>query len=99
MVKSESPRQPSSHHNNMNLSFEDELTFVPKLNSLSMKLAGGAKRTSILKRSPKEKNDQLDASYTFKPVVGENSSKIVAKLKTGFLERQKLHVIRQKEKV
>jgi len=95
MVKSQSPRQPDT----MNLSFENELTFVPKLNSLSMKLAGGTNRTSILKRSPKQKNDQLDSSYTFKPVVGEHSSKIVAKLKTGFLERQKLHVKRQNEKV
>lgn len=84
----------------MNRSFEDELTFVPKLNSLSMKLAGSSSaRTSIMERCPKEKNNELDSSYTFQPVVSSHSSKIVAKLKTGFWERQKLHVKRQKEKV
>ncbi|XP_066922396.1 protein monoglycylase TTLL8-like [Clytia hemisphaerica] len=82
----------------MNLSFEDELTFSPKLNSLSLKLAS-SNRTSIMERSPKEKEDGLDSSFTFQPVVGSNSSKIVAKLKTGFWERQKLHVKRQKQKI
>ena len=52
-----------------------------------------------MERSPKEKADGLDSSFTFQPVVGSNSSKIVAKLKTGFWERQKLHVKRQKQKV
>lgn len=82
----------------MNFSFQNELTFAPKLNSLSLKLAG-VNRTSLLERTPKKKNTTLDSSYTFQPVLSNNSSKIVAKLKTGFWERQKLHAKRQQEKV
>ena len=82
-------------------SFEDQLTFSPKLNPLSLKLAEG-KRTSVAERfttNKYERYDSQDSVFTFKPVISSSSCKIIAKLKTDFWQRQKMHVERQRQAV
>ena len=81
----------------MRFSFEDELTFAPKLNSYSRKIASEIKRTSIYDRRKQPKKEYENEDFIFKPVVSTKSSKIVAKLKTGFFDRQNKHVQKQKE--
>ena len=83
----------------MRFSFEDELTFAPKLNSYSRKIASEIKRTSIYDRRKQPKKEYENEDFIFKPVVSTKSSKIVAKLKTGFFDRQNKHVQKQKELV
>jgi len=73
------------------LSFEDELTFAPKLNSHSRKIASESNRTSIMERPKAEKKLIENMDYSFQPRVSSRSSKIVARLKTSFIERQNKH--------
>ena len=83
------------------LSFESELTFAPKLNALSIKLAkerGEKMRNATLSRRPSYQNTEDEAIFTFKPRVSSNSAKIVQNLKTTFLDRQLLHMEKQKRK-
>ena len=86
------------------LSFENELTFIPKLNALSLKIAQS--RTSIANRikvSCESRAAALDKemaqNFTFRPSISENSLKIADRLKTDFWTRQKLHTERQKKMV
>lgn len=83
--------------------YQDEnLTFCPKLNPLSIKLA---QERSL-------KIDQIQAKaaaiaaarvasfyseYTFKPVVSEKSMQLVQSLDTGFLTRQQQHIKRRQK--
>ena len=85
--------------------YQDEnLTFCPKLNPLSIKLA---QERSL-------KIDQIQAKaaavaaarvasfyseYTFKPVVSEKSMQLVQNLDTGFLMRQQQHIKRRQKLV
>lgn len=84
------------------LNFESELTFTPKLNALSIKLAkarGEKIRNSALNRRSSYQNANEEAIFTFKPQVSSNSEKIVQKLKTTFLDRQMLHVEKQRRHI
>lgn len=77
--------------------FECELTFAPKLNALSIKLAkerGEKVRVGTEKRVAL-RNDE----FTFKPKVSSNSVKIMQQLKTTFMDRQQMHVEKQKRYV
>lgn len=76
------------------VNFECELTFAPKLNALSIKLAkerGEKVRVGTEKRVAL-RNDE----FTFKPKVSSNSVKIMQQLKTTFMDRQQMHVEKQK---
>lgn len=80
------------------LNFESELTFTPKLNALSIKLAkerGEKLRNSTTARRSSSQNAEEGAIFTFKPQVSTKSEKIVQRLKTTFLDRQMQHVERQ----
>jgi len=84
------------------LSFEDELTFIPKLNALSLKIAQS--RTSVAKRIKVSCENRVAAleeemaqNFTFKPCISENSVKIADRLKTDFWTRQKLHKEKQRK--
>ncbi|PFX29352.1 tubulin monoglycylase TTLL3-like [Stylophora pistillata] len=76
------------------LNFECELTFAPKLNALSIKLA---KERGVKVRSSSDRKTYYAADeFTFKPKVSSNSVKIVQQLKTTFMDRQQMHVEKQK---
>lgn len=84
------------------LSFENELTFIPKLNALSLKIAQS--RTSVAKRIKVSCESRVAAleeemaqNFTFRPSISENSMKIADRLKTDFWTRQKLHTEKQKK--
>ena len=86
------------------LSFEDELTFVPKLNALSLKIAQS--RTLVARRIKNGHEnraaaleEEMTQNFTFKPSISEKSSKIADRLKTDFWTRQKLHTEKQRRKV
>lgn len=90
-VKTQTQREP--------LSFESELTFAPKLNALSIKLAkirGEKMRNAEISRRPSSITANDEAIFTFKPKVSSNSVKIVQNLKTTFLDRQLIHMEKQK---
>ncbi len=86
------------------LSFEDELTFIPKLNSLSLRIAQS--RSSVARRIKlgyesrvAALEEEMAQNFTFKPSISENSSKIADRLKTDFWTRQRLHTERQRKMV
>ena len=86
------------------LSFENELTFIPKLNALSLKITHS--RSSIARRIKvgyesrvAALEEEMARNFTFKPSIGEKSSKIADKLKTDFWTRQKLHTEKQRKMV
>ena len=86
------------------LSFEDELTFIPKLNALSLKIAQS--RTSVAKRIKVSCENRVAAleeemaqNFTFRPCISENSVKIADRLKTNFWTRQRLHTEKQRKMV
>lgn len=79
------------------VNFECELTFAPKLNALSIKLAKerGEKSRTAAEKTIAFSNDE----FTFKPKVSLNSVKIMQQLKTSFMDRQQMHVEKQKRYV
>ena len=86
------------------LSFEHELTFIPKLNALSLKIAQS--RSSVAKRIKVSVENRVAAleeemaqTFTFRPCISENSVKIADRLKTDFWTRQKLHTEKQRRMV
>lgn len=79
------------------LNFECELTFAPKLNALSIKLA--KERGEKVRSSSDKKTYYAADEFTFKPKVSSNSVKIVQQLKTTFMDRQQMHVEKQKRYV
>ncbi|KAL9959524.1 hypothetical protein ACROYT_G032852 [Oculina patagonica] len=76
------------------VNFECELTFAPKLNALSIKLA--KERGEKLRSGTEKRIANSSAEFTFKPKVSSNSVKIVQQLKTTFMDRQQMHVEKQK---
>ena len=100
-----SPRlNRSSSVSSQKYSFENQLTFAPKLNAFSLKLAQS--RTSITKRIKVGQESRTAAlqeemlqNFTFKPSISENSCKIAERLKTDFWERQRQHTEKQKKLV
>lgn len=79
------------------VNFECELTFAPKLNALSIKLA--KERGEKVRSGADKKTSYSSDEFTFKPKVSSNSVKIVQQLKTTFMDRQQLHVEKQKRYV
>lgn len=79
------------------VNFECELTFAPKLNALSIKLA--KERGEKLRSGTEKRIANSSAEFTFKPKVSSNSVKIVQQLKTTFMDRQQMHVEKQKRYV
>lgn len=79
------------------VNFECELTFAPKLNALSIKLAKerGEKVRTVAEKKVSSSTDE----FTFKPKVSSNSVKIMQQLKTTFMDRQQMHVEKQKRYV
>ena len=79
------------------VNFECELTFAPKLNALSIKLA--KERGEKVRAGTEKRIANASDEFTFKPKVSSNSVKIVQQLKTTFMDRQQMHVERQKRYV
>lgn len=79
------------------VNFECELTFAPKLNALSIKLA--KERGEKLRSGTEKRIANASEEFTFKPKVSSNSVKIVQQLKTTFMDRQQMHVEKQKRYV
>lgn len=76
------------------VNFECELTFAPKLNALSIKLA--KERGEKGRTGADKKITFSNEEFTFKPKVSLNSVKIMQQLKTTFMDRQQMHVEKQK---
>lgn len=79
------------------VNFECELTFAPKLNALSIKLA--KERGEKLRAGLEKRIANASDEFTYKPKVSSNSVKIVQQLKTTFMDRQQMHVEKQKRYV
>ena len=79
------------------VNFECELTFAPKLNALSIKLA--KERGEKGRTGADKKITFSNEEFTFKPKVSLNSVKIMQQLKTTFMDRQQMHVEKQKRYV
>ncbi|XP_032242038.2 tubulin tyrosine ligase 3 isoform X2 [Nematostella vectensis] len=81
------------------VSFESELTFAPKLNAQSIKLARerGDRLQQALHRRAAALHAETESNFTFKPKVSSNSVKIVQNMKMTFLDRQQLHVEKQRK--
>ena len=83
------------------LNFEQEFTFAPRLNLASVRMA--KERTGRVRESVERRANALVAevkmNFTFKPKVSSRSEKIAQGLKTSFLERQLIHVEKQRKMV
>ena len=79
------------------VNFECELTFAPKLNALSIKLA--KERGEKVRVGTEKRVALINDEFTFKPKVSSNSVKIMQQLKTTFMDRQQMHVEKQKRYV
>ena len=79
--------------------FEKDLTFTPKLNEQSIKLAEERMTRMIHEQSERDsgRNTECQKIYTFKPQVSPASLKIVQNLGTTFLARQQLHIERKQK--
>jgi len=79
--------------------FEKDLTFAPKLNEQSIKLAEERMARMIHEQSERDSGRTIDCQkiYTFKPQVSPASLKIVQNLGTTFLARQQLHIERKQK--
>ena len=81
------------------ISFESELTFQPKLNAMSLKLAkerGPERIRSVIERRAAALYAETESNFTFKPKVSSKSVRIVQNLKSTFMDRQHKHVEKQK---
>ena len=89
------------HYRRPSVNFEKEFTFAPRLNLASVRMA--KERTGKARESIERRANALVAEvqmkFTFKPKVSSRSEKIAQGLKTSFLERQLIHVERQKKMV
>lgn len=104
VVKSNSDEHSSSlrQHRRKSLDFEQEFTFTPKLNLTSVRMAkgrAGKAHLCIERRTRNSLVGEVQMNFTFKPKVSSKSEKIAQSLKTSFLERQLIHVERQKKMV
>lgn len=97
VVKSKSDE--GRHHRRSSVNFEKEFTFTPRLNLASVRMA--KERTARVRKSIEKRANALVAevqmNFTFKPKVSSRSEKIAQGLKTSFLERQLIHVEKQKK--
>ena len=79
--------------------FEKDLTFAPKLNEQSIKLAEERMARMIHEQSERDSGRAIECQKicTFKPQVSPASLKIVQNLGTTFLARQQLHIERKQK--
>lgn len=99
--KSEEGEAIERQHRRPSVKFEQEFTFTPRLNVASVRMA--KERTGRARESIERRANALVAEvqmkFTFKPKVSSRSEKIAQGLKTSFLERQLIHVEKQKKMV
>ena len=82
-------------------SFESELTFTPKLNETSLKLAkerGRRWKESYASRQAAQIAEQ-ESVFTFKPRVSIRSEQIAQRLNSTFHSRQQRHLERRQQMV
>ena len=84
--------------------YKEQLTFSPKLNALSLKLAQdrSERQEEVEARAAELTAARLSefySEYTFKPKVSEKSLRIAEGLGVGFLTRQELHLQRRQKMV
>ncbi|XP_028398435.1 tubulin glycylase 3C-like [Dendronephthya gigantea] len=98
-IKSEEGEITDKQYRRQSVNFEQEFTFTPRLNVASVRMAKG--RTGRARESIERRANALVAevqmNFTFKPKVSSRSEKIAQSLKTSFLERQLIHVEKQKK--
>lgn len=93
----------TSFHNETRLrySFDSELTFTPKLNETSLKLArhrGQKWKESYDSRLAAQLAEQ-ESAFTFKPRVSIRSERIAQRLTSTFMSRQLRHMERRQQLV
>lgn len=84
--------------------YDQNLTFSPKLNATSVKLAQerAGKMDEIQSKATMLnalKMAEFYSEYTFKPSLLSRSMRIVERLDTDFISRQKLHITRRQQLV
>ena len=100
-IKSKEEDITDKHYRRQSVNFEQEFTFSPRLNVASVRMAKertGRARASIERRA-NALVAEVQMNFTFKPKVSNRSEKIAQSLKTSFLERQHIHVEKQKKMV
>ena len=99
--KSEEGEVMERQYRRPSVNFEKEFTFAPRLNLASLRMA--KERTGRARESIERRANALVAEvqmkFTFKPKVSSRSEKIAQGLKTSFLERQLIHVEKQRKMV
>lgn len=93
------PHATRTARRNLNEYFEKDLTFTPKLNEQSIKLAEERMARILHEQSDRDPGRTIDYQklYSFKPTVSPASLKIVQNLGTTFLARQQLHIERKQK--
>ena len=72
---------------------DPNLTFAPKLNAMSIRLARQRlERMAEEKAHPDEQNKQHQSQTSFRPVMSLRSLRIAAKLGSSFMDRQQQHL-------
>ncbi len=100
--KSDEDESIERQYRRPSVNFEQEFTFAPRLNLASVRMA--KERTAGRAREFTERRAnalvaEVQMKFTFKPKVSTRSEKIAQGLKTSFLERQLIHVEKQKKMV
>ena len=99
--KSDEGEVAEKQHRRPPVNFEKEFTFAPRLNLTSVRMAKertGRAREAIDRRA-NALVAEVQMKFTFKPKVSSRSEKIAQGLKTSFLERQLIHVEKQRKMV
>ncbi|XP_066284324.1 tubulin tyrosine ligase 3-like isoform X1 [Branchiostoma lanceolatum] len=78
-------------------SFESELTFAPRLNATSMRLARERERQGNVASSTAKQASEEEYMFTFQPRVSSSSRRIAQNLGTTFMARQQMHLERQRK--
>ncbi|XP_078678967.1 uncharacterized protein LOC144914704 isoform X1 [Branchiostoma floridae x Branchiostoma belcheri] len=79
-------------------SFESELTFAPRLNATSMRLARERERQgNVVASSAAKQASEEEYMFTFQPRVSSSSRRIAQNLGTTFMARQQMHLERQRK--
>lgn len=92
----------ADHRPSRPMPYDQNLTFSPKLNPLSIRLAQerSEKLEEIQSKSTiaaAAKQSKIYANCTFKPVMSERSLQLAQNIEAGFLTRQQLH-LKKKQK-
>lgn len=80
--------------------FDSELTFSPKLNDTSIKLAQDRRDSGgFLSERARDRETPRNSEFTFRPQMSTTSAKIAEGLGTTFMSRQAMHLEKQKKLV